>query len=72
MDEQAPLDWVVRFDKEQIEFKNFTSAVTYADSLALRRTLVKQIDPVQQLIDLVEDKRRMNYEFDHYPRRSDS
>jgi hypothetical protein len=60
-----PASWVVRFDAEQIEFQNFSDAVTYADSLALRRTLVKHIDPVQQLIELAEDRRRMNYQFEY-------
>ncbi len=53
--------WVVRFDQEQLEFANFTAAVTYADSLALRRTLVKRITPEQQLIELSEDNRKMSY-----------
>jgi hypothetical protein len=75
MNEQTdpPSSWVVRFDAEQIEFQNFSAAVTYADSLALRRTLVKHIDPVQQLIDLAEDRRKMNYQFDYQVnRRPDS
>ncbi|HEY9732000.1 MAG TPA: hypothetical protein V6C89_08810 [Drouetiella sp.] len=54
-------NWLVRFDAEQLEFANFTAAVTYADSLALRRTLVKRISPDQQLIELSEDKRKMSY-----------
>lgn len=67
--ESGTLDnWVVRFDREQIEFKNFMAAVSYADSLALRRTLVKHIDPELQLIELAEDSRRMSYEFDYHPR----
>lgn len=57
----ASRNWLVRFDSEQMEFANFTAAVTYADSLALRRTLVKRITPGQQLIELSEDKRKMSY-----------
>lgn len=61
MSNEACATWVVRFDQEQLEFANFTAAVTYADSLALRRTLVKRITPEQQLIELSEDNRKMSY-----------
>lgn len=61
MSNDASRSWMVRFDSEQLEFANFTAAVTYADSLALRRTLVKRITPEQQLIELSEDKRKMSY-----------
>lgn len=64
MSNNACRNWLVRFDSEQLEFANFTAAVTYADSLALRRTLVKRITPEEQLIELSEDKRRMGYEFE--------
>ncbi|MFN8553748.1 MAG: hypothetical protein U0103_19925 [Candidatus Obscuribacterales bacterium] len=61
MSNDASRNWMVRFDSEQLEFANFTAAVTYADSLASRRTLVKRITPEQQLIELSEDKRKMSY-----------
>jgi hypothetical protein len=55
--------WVVRFGEEQIEFANFSAAVSYADSLALRRALIKQIDPIHQLIELGENKHKRISEY---------
>ena len=66
-----PLEnWVVQFDTERMEFKNFGAAITYADSLALSRALVKHIDPAQQLIELTENRQKLNYEFDYYVHRA--
>lgn len=56
--------WLVSFDTEQVEFKNFTSAIRYADSLARRKALVKTILPDKHIIELSEAKRKMGYEFD--------
>ncbi len=65
--------WVVQFDADQLEFSNFGAAVAYADSLALTRSLVKLIDPVQHLIQLAEQRTRIDGDLhNHVNSRMDS
>jgi hypothetical protein len=52
-DELKEFQWTVEYYRELIPFPNFAAAVSYADALVLKGTLVKVINPMERRIAVV-------------------
>jgi hypothetical protein len=52
-DELNNFGWTVEYFRDLIPFPNFAAAVSYADALVLKGTLVKVIDPLGKRITVV-------------------
>ncbi len=52
-EELNDFQWTVEYYRELIPFPNFATAVSYADALVLKGTLVKVINPLEKRISVV-------------------
>ncbi len=62
--QQQPLDpaeWKVEHEKDVVFFKDFASALSYAEDLVFEKHLVKVIDPPENKIQLIPDYYQPQY-----------
>jgi hypothetical protein len=52
-EELNEFQWTVEYYRDLIPFPNFATAVSYADALVLKGTLVKVINPLERHISVV-------------------
>jgi hypothetical protein len=57
-EELNDFQWTVEYYRELIPFPSFAAAVSYADALVLKGTLVKVINPLSRHISVVARQQR--------------
>ncbi len=56
-----PAEWQVVHEKDVVSFKDFASALSYAEDLVFEKHLVKLIDPPENKIRLIPDYYQPQY-----------